>query len=118
MEPTEPVSSWRCSALALAPGRTATFRLRREGRLVSAFMVNHDGRHYAYVNRCPHAGMPLDWWPNEFMSDDARHLVCATHGAVFEPDTGRCVEGPCPGARLDPLPIERHGDILIVGWPE
>jgi nitrite reductase/ring-hydroxylating ferredoxin subunit len=62
--------------------------------------------------------MPLDWWPNEFLTDDGRHLVCATHGAVFEPDTGRCVEGPCPGARLDPLPIQTRGESLIVGWPE
>ena len=118
MDPAEPVSSWRCAAGALPPGRTATFRLRRDGRIVSAFIVNHEGTHYAYVNRCPHAGMPLDWWPNEFWSDDGRLLACATHGAVFEPDTGRCVEGPCPGARLDPLPIETRGESLIVGWPE
>ena len=111
-------TSWRSTASAIPPGRTATFRLRRDGRDVSAFIVNYEGTYYAYVNRCPHAGSLLDWWPNEFLTEDGRHLVCATHGAIFAPDTGRCVEGPCPGARLDSLPVERRGESLIVGRPE
>ena len=66
------------------------------------------------VNRCPHAGTPLDWWPNEFFTADGSSLICATHGAVFDPDTGICTEEPCPGARLEPLPIERDGECLVV----
>ena len=118
MEPTVPVSSSIFAAGELPPSRTATFRLTRDGRAVAGFIVNHDGRYYAYVNRCPHAGTPLDWWPNEFFTEDGRFLICATHGAVFEPDTGRCVEGPCPGAGLEPLPIANHGESLVVGWQQ
>ena len=117
MEPTESQTTWRCAADALAPGQTAAFELRVRGRLVRGLLVNHHGRHHAYVNRCPHAGTPLDAWPNEFFTEDGRYLICATHGAVFAPDTGICVEGPCPGKRLDPLPVVRRGDELIVGAP-
>ncbi|PYO28195.1 MAG: hypothetical protein DMD86_16745 [Candidatus Rokuibacteriota bacterium] len=117
MESATPASSWRCPPGALRPGQTATFQLGRDGRAVAGFVVNHDGRHYAYVNRCPHAGTPLDWWPNEFFTEDGRRLICATHGAVFEPDTGLCVEGPCPGARLERLRIEDNGESLVVTWP-
>ena len=113
MESVSP-DSWRCPANALRPGQTARFRLQRDGRAVAGFIVNHDGRHYAFVNRCPHAGTPLDLWPNEFLTEDGRFLICATHGAVFEPDTGRCVEGPCPGSRLEPLRIETDGESLLV----
>jgi nitrite reductase/ring-hydroxylating ferredoxin subunit len=81
---------------------------------VDGFVVNHAGGHHAYVNRCPHAGTPLDLWPNEFLSEDGRHLVCATHGAVFGPDTGICLEGPCPGARLERLPVRREGEDLVI----
>ena len=111
---TAPSSSWRCAATALQPGQTARFSLLREGRTVAGFIVNHDGRHFAYINRCPHAGTPLDLWPNEFLTADRRHLICATHGAVFEPDTGRCVEGPCPGAHLETLLVEGDGESLLV----
>ena len=114
MEPAASRGSWRCAVDALGPGQTATFRLERDGKALLGFIVNHEGRHYAYVNRCPHAGTPLDWWPNEFFTEDGRNLICATHGAVFSPDTGVCFEGPCPGARLEALPVERHGNFLLV----
>jgi nitrite reductase/ring-hydroxylating ferredoxin subunit len=117
VEDSAPTSSWRCRADALRPGETAGFQLEDNGKTVAGFIVNHRGRHYAYVNRCPHAGTPLDWWPNEFFTEDGRSLICATHGAVFEPDSGRCIEGPCPGARLEPLPLRRDGQFLVVTCP-
>jgi nitrite reductase/ring-hydroxylating ferredoxin subunit len=110
-------TTWRCAADALEPGQTAKFQLQRNGKTVHGFLVNHQGRHYAYVNRCPHAGTPLDLWPNDFFTEDGNLLICATHGAVFGPDTGICVEGPCPGARLEPLPVERDGDSLVIRCP-
>jgi len=112
-----PAPSWRCAASALPPGRAARFRLRCDGGPLDGFIVNHSGRHYAYVNRCPHAGTPLDLWPNEFLTEDGRLLVCMTHGAVFEPETGVCVEGPCPGARLQSLSAERDGESVVVRCP-
>ena len=85
MEPTESPATWRCPADTLGPGQTATFDLRVRGRTVRGFLVNHEGGHHAYVNRCPHAGTPLDALPNEFFTEDGRYLICATHGAVFAP---------------------------------
>ena len=114
MESAAPAPSWRSPVGALQPGQTARFQLQEEGRTVVGFIVNHGGRHFAYVNRCPHAGTPLDLWPNEFLTADGRYLICATHGAVFEPDTGRCVEGACRGARLEALRVEDDGESLLV----
>jgi nitrite reductase/ring-hydroxylating ferredoxin subunit len=111
------VGAFRARAGAVAPGRALRLELVRETVAVAGFVVNHDGRHYAYVNRCPHAGTALDRRRDHFFSDDGRLLACGTHGAVFAPDTGVCVEGPCPGARLEPLRVEREGDDLIVTWP-
>ncbi|MBI4593533.1 MAG: Rieske (2Fe-2S) protein, partial [Candidatus Rokubacteria bacterium] len=107
-------SEWRCSSSALPPGRTATFTLRCGGRPVEGFVVNHDGGYHAYVNRCPHVGTPLDLWPNEFFTEDGRSLVCATHGAIYEPPSGRCTDGPCVGDALTRLPVRRDGDLLVV----
>jgi nitrite reductase/ring-hydroxylating ferredoxin subunit len=117
VESGDQATTWRCAVEALAPGQTATFRLRCEGRSVACFIVNHGGRYHAYVNRCPHAGTSLDLWPNEFWTEDRQFLICATHGAIFGPDTGICVEGPCPGARLERLPVERDGESVVVSCP-
>ena len=114
---TEEPASWSCAADTLAPGRTATFRLNRQGKAIDGFIVNVNGSYHAYVNRCPHAGTTLDLWPNEFMTDDGRFLICSTHGAVFEQHTGLCVEGPCPGARLETLTVELDGDCVVVTCP-
>jgi nitrite reductase/ring-hydroxylating ferredoxin subunit len=96
------------------PGGSAKFPLRWRGSTIEGFVVNVAGRYHAYVNRCAHAGTPLDWWPNEFFTDDGRLLICATHGALYEPDTGRCAGGPCAGGSLYALPVRVDGDRVVV----
>jgi nitrite reductase/ring-hydroxylating ferredoxin subunit len=108
------LDEWRCDAEGLPPGRTAKFRLTCGGRVLDGFVVNHEGRVHAYVNRCPHVGTPLDLWPNEFLAEDGRTIVCATHGALFEPQSGVCAAGPCAGDRLTRLPVRVEGRTVVV----
>lgn len=105
---------WRCDVETLPPGHTATFRLVCAGRTVHGFAVNHEGRTYAYVNSCPHVGTSLDLWPNELLSEDKTMLVCSTHGALFAPDSGLCLAGPCAGDHLTPLAVRIDGRDVVV----
>jgi nitrite reductase/ring-hydroxylating ferredoxin subunit len=59
----------------------------------------------AFLNICPHAGRRLDWAPGQFLIDRGL-LVCAVHGASFDPLSGECVAGPCRGASLRAVPTE------------
>src|SRR5690606_30713253 len=59
---------------------------------------------FAYVNRCPHAGHPLNLRPDEFLTPDKQWVMCRSHGATFERTTGECVAGPCVGRALRALP--------------
>ncbi len=108
--PTE----WSAPLADIPPGGSAKFALRWRGRRVEGFGVNFDGRLHAYVNHCIHAGTPLDWWPNEFFTDDGRLLICATHGALYAPDTGHCAGGPCGSGGLYPLAVRIEGDRVVV----
>jgi nitrite reductase/ring-hydroxylating ferredoxin subunit len=87
-------------------GKSKKFILRRGQRDLEALLVNFEGSHFAYINRCPHTGITLDWVDNQFFSSDTRYLMCATHGAVFEPPSGECIWGPCFGLSLQSVPIE------------
>ena len=90
----------------IAHGKSKKFTLRRGQRELEALLVNFEGKHFAYINRCPHTGITLDWVNNQFFSSDNRYLMCATHGAVFEPPTGECIWGPCVGLSLQTVPVE------------
>ena len=105
-----------CASDALAEhGPGVRFPLRTWNGEEKGFVVRHGGRACAYVNQCPHAGTELDWQPGEFFDIAGVYLVCATHGALFEPGSGLCVAGPCRGASLRPLGVrESHGQVVLV----
>jgi naringenin degradation protein FdeD len=68
----------------------------------------------AYVNRCPHAGHPLNLLPDRFFTPDGALILCSSHGALFEKQTGYCVAGPCAGRSLTPVPVEtRWGFVML-----
>ncbi|HET9763536.1 MAG TPA: Rieske 2Fe-2S domain-containing protein [Casimicrobiaceae bacterium] len=88
------------------------FEVHRAGEPLPAFAVRFRGVVHAYVNECRHQSTELDWNPGEFFDTDRIYLVCATHGALYQPDSGVCVDGPCRGARLTPVAVrERDGAI-------
>ncbi|MBL8519630.1 MAG: Rieske 2Fe-2S domain-containing protein [Betaproteobacteria bacterium] len=95
-----------CARESLADGgRAVTFEIQRAGRAVAAFAYAFKGEVHAAVNVCPHRGTPLDWQPGEVFDESGIYLICATHGALFEPDSGLCIAGPCGGASLQKLPV-------------
>jgi len=67
------------------------------------FVIRWQGVLRAYRNECPHVGSPLDWPENRFFDASGRYLMCGTHGAVFRPEDGFCIEGPCAGRALTPI---------------
>jgi nitrite reductase/ring-hydroxylating ferredoxin subunit len=85
---------------------------REDGRL-SVFIVRVGERVAGYVNSCPHARLPLNWRPDAFFDISGTFLFCASHGAHFEPATGKCIRGPCKGQSLTPYPVRIEGDSIV-----
>ena len=105
-EPTSPVPQVLCAAEALPErGRAVMFDVRLWGQPAKAFALRFDGRLVAYVNRCSHVPVEMDWKPGEFLDHDKRWIVCSIHGATYEPADGRCIGGPCGRSRLIPVQI-------------
>ena len=85
------------SAELLNGGRGVRFEVDVGGRNAPAFAIRYGGRAFAYLNRCAHVAMELDWQPGMFFDFDAEYLLCSTHGAFYDPITGACRGGACAG---------------------
>lgn len=106
-----------CTSAELQDGGDGVrFAVTRPAGECAAFVVRFNGKVYAYLNRCAHVPIELDWLPGRFFDDSGQYLICATHGAMYAPDSGRCVAGPCRNGRLEVLPVvERDGGVFLVG---
>lgn len=78
------------------------------------FLVRRDHDVFAYVNRCPHAGHPLNMRPHEFLSADRATILCNSHGALFDIADGACIAGPCAGQALQSLPVRVEDDVVVI----
>ncbi|SCU74090.1 Ferredoxin subunits of nitrite reductase or ring-hydroxylating dioxygenase [Cupriavidus necator] len=102
-----------CAAADLEEGGLGVrFLVALDQREIGAFVVRFDGAAHGYLNQCAHVPMELDWQEGRFFDASGLYLMCATHGAVYAPDSGVCVGGPCRGASLAKLRIEeRDGQV-------
>lgn len=95
-----------CALSELAdPGSRGFVLEDAEQEIVSLFVVHKDGVLAAYINRCPHTGAPLEWLPDQFLDLESSFIQCALHGALFRPEDGYCLRGPCVGASLEGLEL-------------
>lgn len=90
-------------------GSAFTFRVQRQQRIYPAFAIRSQDKIKAYLNVCAHAGLTLDARRGEFWYLDGTHLACRQHGAIFDPDDGKCLRGPCVGLSLIPLDVSEQG---------
>jgi nitrite reductase/ring-hydroxylating ferredoxin subunit len=81
-------------------GKGIRFPLTVSGDDGTGFAVRYDGVVHAYLNRCAHVPIELDWNEGDFFESSGHYLMCSTHGAIYAPESGRCAGGPCRGGRL------------------
>ena len=94
----------------LESGKAVVFDVLLWGQPTRAFALRFKGALVAYINRCAHVPVEMDWQPGEFLDHDRRWIVCTLHGATYEPADGRCNGGPCGRGKLMPVQIsERDG---------
>jgi nitrite reductase/ring-hydroxylating ferredoxin subunit len=96
-----------CASDAVAEGgRGVRFPVTAFGHDATGFVVRYDGKAYGYLNQCAHVPVELDWVQGEFFESSGLYIMCATHGAIYVPETGHCAGGPCKGGRLRPIAVE------------
>lgn len=103
------------SASVVEQGAGFKFPLPEYDERTTGFVVRYQGQVFAYVNRCAHVPVELDWNDGDFFDLTRHYLICATHGAHYLPNDGHCVMGPCKGKKLEALKVvERDEQIFLI----
>lgn len=102
-----------CASAELEEGGKAfCFDVVEWGRPQQAFALRVDGVVSAFLNRCVHVPVQMDWQPGEFLDSERRWIICSIHGATYHPHSGACVGGPCGRGRLTALKVvEADGEV-------
>lgn len=100
-----------CPVNAIAEGTARNFVLQMRAGRFHGFVVRRGAEIAGYVDRCPHAGLPLAQTLDNYLTPDATLIACSWHGALFCIDDGRCIGGPCVGQALTPWPVA-----IADGW--
>ncbi|MDT8437624.1 MAG: Rieske 2Fe-2S domain-containing protein [Wenzhouxiangellaceae bacterium] len=101
-------------ARELSEGQFREAEINNQGSTRWLVLTRNKGRVRAWLNVCPHAGRALNWAPDKFLTDPSGNLVCSAHGAVFEPERGECLSGPCRGAALTAVAVEERDGVIRV----
>ena len=105
-----------CSFDELSDPGCKEFRIGEGDWPFKGFIVRQGDEVFAYQNFCLHAGHPLNWKPDGFLTGDSKQIICASHGAIYEIDSGVCIAGPCPGKQLRRVDVEvRDGEVVVRG---
>lgn len=115
---SEPEKQSIVASAELAEGKSAVFSFRDEtGFIMEGFVFRRNGSLYAYKNQCRHQPLSLDYGDNDFFTDDAQYLLCRNHGALFVPESGKCIAGPCLNAYLLRLEVVEEEDHVVLILP-
>lgn len=97
----------------IAEGKARNFVLQMKAGRFHGFVVRRGDAVFGYVDRCPHAGLPLTQRLDDYLTPDGSLIACSWHGALFAAETGACVGGPCMGQALTPWPVEARDGAIV-----
>jgi nitrite reductase/ring-hydroxylating ferredoxin subunit len=103
-----------CRSADVGEGQARGFVVGEGTAQIDLILVRRYGELLGYVNSCPHQGVPLETFPDKFLTLDGSQFICSAHGARFRVEDGFCVSGPCEGKSLRALTISVvDGNVVI-----
>lgn len=104
-----------CRSADLAEGQARGFAVKEDGE-AKVIVLRREGRVHGWLDLCPHytGGTPMAWRRDAYLNADGSRIVCFSHNALFDPETGECTDGPCLGKRLRRIPlVEAEGAVRL-----
>ncbi len=102
-----------CRLDELPTGRSKGVFIHPDSRYADLVVARTRRGVYAYRNRCPHTGAPMEWEPDQFLDYTNTLIQCGIHGALFRIEDGYCVSGPCARQSLQRITVSERDGWLI-----
>jgi nitrite reductase/ring-hydroxylating ferredoxin subunit len=102
-----------CDLSSLADPGSRGFTIESGSGPLALFVVRRGEFVAAYINRCPHTGINLEWQPDQFLDLSNSYIQCATHGALFRFEDGYCLRGPCAGDSLQSVEVRLEAGRIV-----
>jgi len=96
----------------IAPEGARGYVLQLRAGRFHGFVVRRGDAVFGYVDRCPHAGLPLAQVLDDYLTPRGDLIACGWHSALFRIEDGVCVGGPCAGQSLAAWPVAVVNGIL------
>jgi len=94
-----------CHITEIADPGSKEFSIKIGRKTLEIFVVHKNSAFHAYTNSCPHTGASLNWQEDQFLDLDGNFIQCSVHDALFEIESGYCVNGPCAGQSMEELKL-------------
>lgn len=108
-----------CRLADLPQGQSKGIVIKPDSHYADILVVRTRAGIFAYRNRCPHTGAPMEWEPDQFLDYTDSLIQCGIHGALFRIEDGYCVSGPCARQSLQRIAVtERDGWLVALESPE
>lgn len=91
-----------CRTEDIADGGARNFMLQLKAGRFHGFVVRDGTDAFGYINRCPHAGLPLAQQLDDYLTPDGSLIACSWHGALFRKHDGSALAGLVAGSRSVP----------------
>ena len=83
-------------------------------RAFSMVVMRRGEQVWGYVNMCPHFQIPINYGRDHFVNSDQSLIMCQNHYALFRFHDGFCIDGPCEGFSLNPVPVEIVDGTVVI----
>jgi len=103
-----------CKLDDIDDGDARGFEIMSDQQLIPIICVRQGQQVFVYKNSCPHTGVNLEWIADQFLDDTQQYLVCSTHGALFQVESGLCVSGPCQGDSLQQFSAQQQQQEIFI----
>jgi len=103
-----------CSSSELKENQTKGFDVKVARKKIALFVIRREGHVFAYENKCPHTGAPLEWQLDQFLDFNDEFIQCSLHGALFKVNDGLCLRGPCLNESLTAIDIIENADGIYI----
>ena len=110
------MSKLLCAIREIPDGGSKGFKTDSAAYYAAVILVRSRGQVYAYRNRCPHTGAPMEWQPDQFLDCTGTFIQCGIHGALFRIPDGYCIAGPCVRRSLERIAVEVRDGLVVARW--